>query len=551
LRTLLLLLAGSLALAGPVRFSGSTRLYGEYGWVAGDKLVKPRPELRLDVRPSVSFWGIPLGLDIMLSTQESSVRQQLDRFRLFLNPREWLESRTDLSGLALSFKGLELGSCSPSWTEYTLSGAPVFGGAVELNPWYLYAAAAAGRTQRRTPVSDSTRGAYARMLYSARFGFGKKEGTHFYATALYAADDTTPPENNWQPNPSDTQPPVDSFEVVRPKENYVLGLEFNLDVADGAFRLESEFAGCEVTRDSRMPVESWDWLPDWVARTFKPRMSSSIDLAFKVRPIITYWDTKLSAELEFVGPGFKSVGAPNLRNDNYLLGAGIERSFLDNALFLAARYSSERDNLLAVRDDSGRILRLKSRTNRITRWEARLSLSLPNLPYLSAGYYPYTQQDDSSTATGTVFSASAGHGFQTGRLLHSPALSVGYSDLRSSDPAADYTGWNCQFSHSVSFDFPLALSASAGYSRSVSAGTKDNLVSFSVAPSYTLLGSWTNTLAIGGSVGSSTRIDASLSSSFPVWKLCEGRVGITDVVYRGSDGTYNDLRLTAELSRSW
>ncbi|MBN2464590.1 hypothetical protein JXD38_03070, partial [candidate division WOR-3 bacterium] len=194
---ILLLLAG-LAAAGPVSFSGSTSLYGEYGQVSGDPLVEPRPELRLSINPSLSLWNFPIGLNILVSTQENSVRQQLDKFKMFLNPQQWLESQVNPSGLALSLKGLELGSCNPSWTPYTLSGAPVLGGAVELTPWYLYTAAAVGRSQRRVPVSDSTQGACARMLYSGRFGFGKKEGTHFYLTAVYAADDTTPPANNWQ-----------------------------------------------------------------------------------------------------------------------------------------------------------------------------------------------------------------------------------------------------------------------------------------------------------------------------------------------------------------
>ncbi len=52
-------------------------------------------------------------------------------------------------------------------------------------------------------------------------------------------------------------------------------------------------------------------------------------------------------------------------------------------------------------------------------------------------------------------------------------------------------------------------------------------------------------------VGSATWIDVRYSSSFPVWKICDGRVGISDAVYSGDDGKYNDLRLTAELSRSW
>ena len=565
---ILLFLVG-LASAGPVSFTGTAGMYAEYGWVAGpgESLVAPRPELRFNVNPSLSVFGFPIGLNMLLSTQENPLRQQLDKFKLFLNPRKWLESQMNLSGFALSFKTLELGSCNPSWTQYTLSGAPVFGGAVELNPWYVYAAAAAGRNQRRVDVSDSTQGAYARMLYSGRFGFGKKEGTHFYLTGLYAGDDTTPPANNWQPNPNDT---TDTYEVVRPQENYVLGAEFNLDIAKGAFRLESEIAGCEVTRDKRLPVEKWGWMPGWAANTIKPRMSSSADYAFKVKPVLNLLDTRVHGKVEMVGPGFQSFGAPGLRNDNLALGGGIERNFIDNAVSVSLGYDDERDNLLRANatDSSGqvvRVLTLKSQTTRFTRWETSVGLAFPNLPYLQVGYFPYTQATDSldsmaqvtstSETKGNCVSVSAGHSYQTGKLSHSPSVSVSYNDVRGpASDSADNTSWDASINYGLGFEFPLSLSATCGYSRSVPEATPDSAdtrLYFDVSPSYTLFEKWTHSLSLGGTFDDARRIDVRYSTSFPVWKICDGSAGISDGIYSGDDGKYSDLRLTAELNNSW
>jgi hypothetical protein len=563
--SLLSLLIVSLG-AGPLQFSGTATMYGEYGWVTGDSLVEPRPELRFNVNPSLSLFGFPIGLDMLLSTQENPLRQQLDKFKLFLNPKKWLESQTNLSGFALSLKGLELGSCNPSWTPYTLSGAPVFGGAVELTPSILYVAAAAGRNQRRVPVSDSTQGSYARMLYSGRFGFGKKEGTHFYLTALYAGDDTIPPAGNWRPNPNDT---TDTYEVVRPQENYVMGAEFNLDLAKGAFRLESEVTGSELTRDKRLPIEKWDWMPGWAANTLKPRMSSSFDYAFKAKPSLNVLDTKVHGKVEFVGPGYQSLGAPGLRNDNMAIGAGIERSFLDNAVSVSAAYTSERDNLLRgnVTDSSDRVVRvltLKSTTTRFANWEASLGLTFPNMPYLQVGYYPYTQSSDSldsmavvastRTTAGNVVSVSAGHSFQTGKVSHSPGLSFSYNDVRGpASDSADNTSLDASLNYGLGFEFPLSLSASCGYSRSeaVTAAEPDSRLYFDVSPSYTLFEKWSHSLSVGGTFGSATRIDMRYTSSFPVWKICDASVGVSDAMYNGDDGKYNDLRLTAQLSKSW
>jgi hypothetical protein len=565
---ILLFLAG-LAVAGPVQFSGSASGFGEYGWVTGtgETLAEPRPELRFSLSPSVSFWGFPLSLDVDLSTMESGLRQQLNKYRFFLHPAQWAEGVMNSSGFALSIKGIELGSCNPSWSPYTLSGAPVLGAAVELNPWYVYFAGAAGRTQRAVAVSDTTEGAYSRMLYSGKFGFGKKEGTHFYLTTLYAGDDTIPPAGNWRPNPNDT---TDTFEVVRPQENYVLGAEFNLDLAEGAFRLESEVTGSELTRDKRLPVEKWDWLPEWAANTFKPRMSSSIDFALKVRPSLNVLDTKVYGRLEFIGPGYQSLGAPGLRNDNMAVGGGIERSFLDNAVSVSASYASEHDNLLAqaVEDSFGRVVRvltLKSTTTRFTNWEASLGLTFPNLPYLQVGYYPYTQSSDSldsmavvestKTTVGNVVSVSAGHSFQTGKLSHSPGVSFSYNDVRGPvSDSADNTSWDAGLNYGLGFEFPLSLSASCGLSRSAAVGMDpDQRVYFDVTPSYTLFQKWTHSLSFGGTFGTARRIDTRYSSSFPIWKICDASVSVIDAKYygKGDEGDYNDLRFTTQLSKSW
>jgi hypothetical protein len=45
----LMVLSLTLAVAGPVQFSGTAGMHGEYGWVTDDSLVRPRPELRFNV----------------------------------------------------------------------------------------------------------------------------------------------------------------------------------------------------------------------------------------------------------------------------------------------------------------------------------------------------------------------------------------------------------------------------------------------------------------------------------------------------------------------
>ena len=559
--------------AGPLQFSGSASMYSEYGWVNGDTLVEPRPELRFNINPSLSLFGFPIGMNMLVSTQENPLKQQLDKFKLFLNPRRWLESQTNLSGLALSFKTLELGSCNPSWTPYTLAGAPVFGGAVELNPGQVFLAAAGGRNQRRVDVTDSSQGAYARMLYSGRFGFGRKEKAHFFLTGLYAVDDTTSPKGNRIPNPND---PDDTINVVRPQENYVVGAEFVADANDGQARLETEISGCEVTPDARVPtlgsfadigLEAVDPYLGWTIPYLHPRLNSSFDFAWKVRPIVNWYGTKMFAKVEMVGPGYKSLGAPGLRNDNFAYGVGISGSYFDNAVSVSGSYEKEHDNLLRTRvtDDVGRLVRvltLKSATSQFTRWQTSLNLALPNLPYIQVSYCPYTQANDSldsiaevvstKTSVGRNVSASAGHSFQTGKVSHSPSVSVSFDDLRGAEFGGNYTSWDANVNYGLGFESPFSISAGCGYSRTTpDSGDVDSRLSIDLTPSYTLFEKWTHSLSLGGTFDAARRIDVRYSTSFPVWKICDGNVGISDGIYKGDDGSYNDVRLTAELSKSW
>jgi hypothetical protein len=162
--------------------------------------------------------------------------------------------------------------------------------------------------------------------------------------------------------------------------------------------------------------------------------------------------------------------------------------------------------------------------------------------------------ESTKTTTGNVVSVSAGHSFQTGKLTHSPGISFSYNDVRGPvSDSTDNTSWDASLNYGLGFEFPLSLSATCGYSKSeaVTDTAPDNRLYFDLAPSYTLFQKWTHSLSIGGTFGTARRIDTRYSSSFPIWKICDASVSVIDARYSGKDGKYNDLRLTAQLSKSW
>lgn len=545
--------------AGPVRLSGTVNINGNQSWIAGDdSLTSPVSNLDFFLSPTLSLWGFPLGFDVLLSSQESGLRQQLNKFRFHVDPAAWARSQARAPWLASAVRAVEIGTCHPSWSPLTLSGEPVTGGLLELNPWYVYLAAAAGRARRAVEYSDTTDAAFTRMLYAGKFGFGRKEGTHFYLTGLYAQDDSNSIDVALVPYDTvivggDTI--VDSLEVLKPEENYLLGAEFNLDLFAGAFRLESEISASEHTRDTRMAVQEWEWLPGWVTETFKPRLSTSIDFAWAVRPALNVLDTRLFGEVEFVGPGYVSLGATNLRPDNFAWGGGIERAFFDRQLSVRAAVTRERDNNLSSRDSLGNRITTKSATTVFTSYNFDLGMYFRNLPYLQISYGPYTETSDSLSGRSAVLTASAGHDFLTGSASQSPSMTFTWQEFTSDNGQGDYTAWDAGLYHTVGFAFPLSVSAGAGMARTAYAGDSlgtETTIYFELAPSHTLFDVWNNTLTVGGSFATGgTRLDVGLNSTFPVWRICSGRANVTRTSYSGDDGSYGEWFLSAGLSRSW
>jgi hypothetical protein len=391
--------------------------------------------------------------------------------------------------------------------------------------------------------SDTTDPAYTRLLYATKLGFGKQEASHYYVTLLYAHDDSNSVRRNWRLYQPDTANPADTVEVITPQENYLLGMELYLHLYEGILRIESEIAGIELTRDSRLPVENFSWGPDWVERILKPRMSSQVDFAYRVRPVLNVLDTRLYGEVKMIGPGYVSLGATSLRSDNLAYGTGISRDFFDRSLSLSAAISSERDNLIGS----------KLSTTAFTSVSCDLSVAFPNLPYLSVSYLPYWQQSESLSDHAQVVSASVGHSFTTGNVSHSPSLFGSWQDYTTSDTAGTgYSTLDLGLSHSLGLNFPLSISANVGLCRTAYADSATNLVSFGLTPSYTAFGSWNNSLSLTGSFQpGGKRLDAGLNSSFPIWKICDASASVTHSAYGGGEGSYRQWRLSGSLTRGW
>lgn len=537
--------------AEPIKFSGSTSIYVEYDTLYGISQQRPSRTLRWRLNPTLTIYGMPLSLNLFLTTEESNLRQTLDKFSIFLNPSRLLREFVDLPGLVFSIGGIGVGTCYPSYSKFTLSGIPVTGGEIEFNPGLFYLAATGGRTQRAVEGSDTTEAAYKRMLYSGKFGVGKKDKNHIYFTILHAKDD----QNSISPytvpilaDTLDTLPMVDSIEAIAPRENYVAGIELKLSLFDNKFSLESEMVGSELTHDVRSAEIPTDIIPipSWIVDIVHPKISSSFDYAYSVKAKLNLMDTRVYGSIKMVGPGFVSLGTSYLRNDNYSYEAGIDKRLLNNTVSLAAIIVRDRDNLI----------NWKNSTTSNTSYNFNMNLTPRALPYLRLSYTPYFQRNDELNIDNRtdILSLSTGHSYPLRGIDNYSNLYFSYQGFKQKVNINNYTSLNLLVSHSLSFQFPLSISGNAGLTQTKYNQMTSRILSLDISSSYNLWREWSNTVGFNWSGESENhKYCIFLDTSFPLWKIGNMDFKIEKSFYRDVDKTenYDELRLRTTLSRSW
>lgn len=73
---------GSLNKSLDIRFSGTANLYGQFSSQQGVGSMVPQNYLRAEIHPDASIKGIPIGLDILFSTEQNAFRQSMNQVAL-------------------------------------------------------------------------------------------------------------------------------------------------------------------------------------------------------------------------------------------------------------------------------------------------------------------------------------------------------------------------------------------------------------------------------------------------------------------------------------
>ena len=444
-----------------------------------------------------------------------------------------------------NFSTLEIGKCRPNYSELTLKGIPVSGVNIEFTPGPLYMAFSTGKTLRPIKTDSLSRPVYEQKILFSKLGFGKKQGTHFYLTYMQIED-----EMNSLPLPteSDTTP-------VRPRSNHVIGSELKLALFKKKLTIEGEGAVSLLTRDTQSPSldKENSVVPSWAFDFTKPNMSSSVDYAYNIKTQLKLKTTKITGGMRMVGPGFSTLGNPNLRNDRLTYQGRIDQTFAKKQLSLSVFYRQHTDNLI----------KWKQATSTTIAYGIIAGFRFKKIPYLMVSYTPNFQNtaSDSLKLENSVYliTAASGYNYRIGTLRSNTSLSFFYQNSETIMDTMNNTSMNQTYTlnQQLTFKVPLSIAAGASYSKSEFSAQKRDIIMFTLSGTLsTFKGKWQNSLGVKYSNQNyeQDKLGFFLNSRAKLGKMFDLEIRIENNIFRDIclvSNNFNEFIATSTLTMKW
>lgn len=533
----------------PFLFSGNTKLNFDGGYKDLPFSELPKNIFTAELNPTVAIYGLPFTANVLLSTQQSSDRQSLNSFAFNFDLdsyKEQLKSKledkisemaTGWEKLLMGVNAFGIGTNYPSYSDYTLKGVPVTGINIEMNPGIFYSAFAASKNQRSI---DNI--AYQRNLYAGRLGIGKKDKTHFFFTGLYVKDD----ENSTFVAPDNL--------TLTPKANYVLGVETKLNLFDDKLSFEGEGTAAVLTRDTRDADLEIKGMPGWIKGMVNPKISSSFDYSYagKISFNNTKSATKVSVGMKMIGPGYTSLGVPNLRNDQLAYEAKLEQGFLSRKISVSSFFRTSHDNLIDW----------KSSTTTTTAFGINLGLNFPKLPFLQVSYSPYLQKNDEQVLSKkienktTVFSAVTGYTVPIEEFNFSTNVAFTSNEAKTIGGLSDYRTNSLSITEVVHFNKPISFAGAWGLIKTTSPYSNSNInnFDFSINASFTELLSNTLGVTVTTERTVSQKSGVYLTTSILPWKNFTLDARVESAAYNNlvdNSLSYSEVIFNVILNVTW
>ena len=496
----------------PLMFAFNSKLYGETANRSGTGSDKEPQYGYWEIDPSISLYGLPFSAPLLFSSENSGSRQNINTLNLSLDAQvikdfimgkverekdkllekgnKEFSSLTDkqkdkleanakskvtsklhpMLKIMSSFRSLGIGTSYPDYTPLTVRGVPLTGVNVELNPGLLYLAFGGFKNQK--PIENTT---YRRDIYTGRLGIGQKDGSHFYFTGMYAKDD----ENSITLDAAN--------QSLTPKANYLFGMEGRLDLFRKKLSLEGEISGAMLTRDTRDADLENEAIPTWAKNMVHPKISSSVDYSYTLKGTFTNEKsaTKITAGMRMLGPGYTSLGIPNLSTDKLEIKSKVEQKLSNRQISLSGEFMWYRDNLIDW----------KRNTTSVARFSLNAGFRFKGLPAVNILFAPTFMTNDALTGSSDkldnkffVTSVFTGHAYKIKNMnmYSSVAYFMNSSSNLDSIITENVSVHNLMFSQSVGFTFPLNISGSFSMSFAKYPGEYSRILSGDISADYTL-----------------------------------------------------------------
>ncbi len=425
-----------LVLLSSVNFSGRFQFLAYYDSTAG---MPSSSCVRWIFEPQINIAGMPVKLNLNFIRPEVYLKEQLESFTISFSPERLIPHLPGVPSFFLKFPGIDIGYTEPFFSPLVLSGITIKGFNIKYSPWKIFIQSASGYIESSM---DSLY--YRREIRAYKFGVGRPEYSHVHFHFLHSWDAGATSED-----------------TISPMENFVVGMESRLSIKR-AISLFWELNVSEITEDTRDTVISKEDIPGWIREIFKPRLSSHADLAFNGGLQLQAGGLSVATSTYYVGPGYRSFGADNVKTDVLGYKVEINLSTFNGLVNLGSSISNYRDNLL---ND-------KVVTTKTSDLSVYFGISPVRLPSLFVSYEIVKDRGEVEILTRN-YSLSSGYGYSLAGTFMFTGISFSHQenvDSLSGSPAYNTLSLN----HSISLKIPLSInlfaSAISGDYSSTSSG---------------------------------------------------------------------------------
>jgi len=559
----------------PFKFGLSAKAEYEYSDKQAVNSEMPRNFGSISVDPTVTIYGIPFDVNLFYDTRQEEFKQNINSFGFLFDPnllkdkiqdeikrkidelesniKETVESEINKRKKAIEkqvnsslspalkffsyFDNLGLGETYPNYTVNTVNGVKMTGADISFNPGLLYLAISGINNQEA--IQGTT---YSRKMIAGSLGVGGKEESHFHFNIMKAWDNENSIDVNTITN------------GATPKDNIIFGTDASLKLFEDQFSIKAEVNGSMLTRDKTSPDLVSEDFPAFLSSFLDPKISSQFDYMYEVSSDFKSKDigTDVEASFKSVGPGYVSLGAPNVRQDVQSIKFKISQPFADKKVMASVYFKIDKNN----------VAKLNPTTSTSTGLGFNLKINLKNAPYFIIDYRPNTVSNDASDPassfknTSNVFSLTTGLNQNT--KIYSNSMNLVFSSISSKSDAGlnDYSIHNFNGSNSISFlKIPLTISGSAGYTRSNAIDAHNSFL-FDLSAGYMFIENWNNSFGATYYHEEETNSKSSLyfNSSYSVSSLLNIDFNLMKDFYREMTfeyGDYDNLIIRAGISSNF